>query len=97
MVRNIRNTSDKSPRSILLGLGLDNDDGHVRVTRGKNFRLLGGSTQTHEQMQEQATRFTEKLDKKGLRLEDIDHDEFVDLAHESGMTVIPEDIPEETQ
>ena len=37
---------------MLLGVGLDNDDGHGRVTRGENFRLVGGSHDTHQQMQE---------------------------------------------
>ena len=31
-------------KALLLGVGLDNDDGEVRVTRGKNFRLVGRRT-----------------------------------------------------
>ena len=92
MVRSTQDTDRSGGKSVLLGLGLDNDDGHTRVTRGKNFRLLGGSQQTHEAMQEQAIRLNEKLDKSGLRLEDVDRSQFLDLAHEVGMTVVPEDI-----
>jgi len=55
----------------LLGLGLDNDDGHTRLTRGKNFLLLGGSEQTHTVMQETAIKVNEHLDKAGQRLEDV--------------------------
>ena len=33
----------KDLRARLLGLGLDCDDGHTRVTRGENYHLLGGS------------------------------------------------------
>ena len=31
----------------LLGLAFDADDGHKRITRGKNFLLAGGSDETH--------------------------------------------------
>jgi len=82
-------------RALLVGLGLDNDDGHVRITRGSNFRLLGGSQQTHEQMQEQAIKFNEKLTDRGRRLEEISRQEFLDLAHESGMTIAPDDLTRE--
>ena len=36
-----------------MGLGLDGEDGHRRVTRGKEFLLVGGSEETHERMQEE--------------------------------------------
>ena len=42
----------------LLGVGLDNEDGHVRVTRGDNFHLVGGSRDTHESMQEKCISST---------------------------------------
>src|SRR4051794_35199273 len=40
-------------KAALLGLGLDGD-GQVRITRGENFLLLGGSQTTHEEMQDTA-------------------------------------------
>ncbi len=61
----------KHAKALLVGLGLDNDDGHVRVTRGHNFHLQGGSQQTHEKMQEQAIKFNEKLTDRGRQLEEI--------------------------
>ena len=30
-------------KALLLGLGLDKDDGPFRITRGENYRLYGGS------------------------------------------------------
>ena len=50
--------------TILLGMGFDNKDGHVRVTKGKNFALLGGSEETHVEMQEKAIKLNEHLDKR---------------------------------
>jgi len=72
-------------RAWLLGLGLDCKDGHVRVTRGENFHLVGGSHETHEVMQEKAIKFNEKLEERGRRLEDISRDEFRAIAHEIGL------------
>ena len=83
----------KNTQAHLLGLGLDNNDGHVRVTRGENFHLLGGSQETHEKMQEQAIKLNEKLDHRGKRLEDVSHEELTDIAHELGMKVLPEENP----
>lgn len=57
--------------AALLGLGLDGDDGHTRLTRGKNFVLYGGSEETHGQMQETAVKLNEQLDRMGKRLEDV--------------------------
>jgi hypothetical protein len=57
--------------AALLGLGLDGDDGHTRLTRGENFVLFGGSEETHGRMQETAVKLNEHLDRKGKRLEDV--------------------------
>ena len=67
-------------RKILLGMGLDCKDGHVRVTKGNNFALLGGSEETHGMMQEKAIKFNEELDRRRKRLEDIEPAEFHDIA-----------------
>lgn len=75
----------------LLGIGLDNTDGHVRVTRGENFHLIGGSQDTHEGMQEKCMKLNEKLDEKGKRLEDLEHHEMLDLAAECDMNILRPD------
>lgn len=66
----------------MLGLGLDNDDGHTRLTRGKNFMLVGGSQDTHAIMQETAVKVNEKLDQRGKRLDDVSIHELRDICHE---------------
>ena len=67
------------------GIGLDNDDGHVRITKMDNFRLLGGSQDTHEHMQEKAIKFNERLKKHEKRVTDLNVRQFVELAGEVGM------------
>ena len=46
----MENTPKPSPDGLMLGVGLDNQDGHKRVTKGDNFYLVGGSEETHERM-----------------------------------------------
>lgn len=92
MVASGRNVKDKKHKSVLVGVGLDNDDGHTRITRGDNFGLFGGSADTHEQMREKAIKLNEKLSEKGVCLDDVTRDEFLDTAHEVGMTVVPDDV-----
>lgn len=77
-------------KKILLGLGLDSKDSHARITRGKNFRLYGGSEETHGVMQEKAVKFNEHLDKRGKTLDSITREEFYDIAVKIGLK-IPED------
>ena len=72
---------DQQPKkALLVGIGLDHEEGEKRVTVGKNFLLAGGSKPTHDQMQEKAVKFNEELDKRKKRLEDIGPDEFHDIA-----------------
>jgi hypothetical protein len=72
----------------LLGVGLDAKDEQVRVTRGKDFHLLGGSHETHQVMQEKCIKFTEKLDAQGKDLSHLEQQEFLDLAAECQMNVV---------
>ena len=76
----------KQDKAWLLGMGLDGKDGHVRITRGENFHLVGGSEDTHGVMQEKAVKFNEKLKGRGRRLEEISRDEFRDIAHDIDLT-----------
>ena len=78
--------SSKKPRgkALLLGLGLDAKDGHVRVTKGENYRLVGGSKETHEFMQEKAIKINEELHKRGKAMEEISGEEFIDIASCAG-------------
>lgn len=66
----------------ILGLGLDGDDGHTRLTRGENFVLLGGSADTHAQMQETAIKVNEQLARRGRRLQDTSPRELREILAE---------------
>ncbi len=77
----------------MVGVGLDSD-GHQRVTTGKNFALLGGTQQTHEEMVEKAIKINEKLIAKGKQLEEVSREEFDDIAHSVGLRPVPQVRPE---
>jgi hypothetical protein len=66
-----------------LGVGLDNQDEHKRVTQSEFFVLLGGSEETHERMQDTAVRFEESLRKRGKRLKETSPDEAADLLRDA--------------
>ena len=77
------NPDSQDRSAMMLGLGLDNRDGHRRITRGDNFYLVGGSEETHEKMTETAIKVNEKISRKGKRLADLSPEEFADLIREA--------------
>lgn len=81
--------NDEPKSAAILGLAFDNDDGHTRLTRGKNFVLLGGSQDTHAVMQETAIKVNERLDQSGRRLEDVSVKELRNIFREVGESVDP--------
>ena len=71
---------------MLLGVGLDGDDGHKRITRARDALIVGGSKDTHEQMQEHVAKFNEELTRRGKRLADVhSKDELREIADRAGM------------
>ena len=78
---------NRNYKKILLGLGFDSKDGHLRITKGDNFRIFGGSEETHEMMQEKAIKFNEQLDKRRKSLDNIDEREFSDIAKDIGLRI----------
>jgi hypothetical protein len=79
----INKDDDRIKQSMLLGVGLDNQDGHRRITKGDNFYLAGGSEETHERMTETVIKFNEKLARKGQNLGDLSREEFRDMMREA--------------
>ncbi len=73
--------SSKRSKAGLLGVGLDGSDGHTRITRGDNFLLLGGSSDTHEVMQETAIKLNEELKSRRTTLDAVSAPELRDILH----------------
>jgi hypothetical protein len=83
----------KKTKALLFGLGLDSD-GHKRITTGENFKLIGGTQETHEQMTESVIKLNEKIKARGKQLETVSRDEFNDLAQEVGLKKIEPKKPQ---
>ena len=72
-----------APSAGLLGLGLDNQDGHKRITQGDQFVLIGGSEETHGRMTETTLKTFEELKRRDKRLESVDPRELAEIVHKS--------------
>ena len=75
----------KRPRrqAALLGLGLDNDDGHKRITTGKDFAIVGGSAETHEKMTETVMKTFEELKRRRKPLVAVEPKELAEILDKS--------------
>lgn len=63
----------------ILGVGLDNKDGHKRLTRADQFSIVGGSAETHERMTETLVKTCEGLQRKGKTIQSADVREVAEL------------------
>ena len=71
------------PKAGLLGVGLDNQDGHKRITTGEKFAIVGGSAETHERATETFIKTFEELKTRGKTLEKVEREELKEILHKS--------------
>jgi len=67
----------------LLGIGLDNTDGHKRITVAEEFSIVGGSSETHERMTETVVKTFEELKNRGKSLNQVNGDELGEIINDS--------------
>lgn len=60
----------------LLGVGFDAEDGHLRITKGKNYDVLMGSDESHEYLQQFIQKIEDELTARNLSLDDLSPEEF---------------------
>ena len=82
------NNKPRRPRkpaatAALLGLGLDNADGHRRITTGEQFAIVGGSEETHDRMTETVVKTFEELKHRGKHLSQVRQAELAEIIHKS--------------
>lgn len=73
----------KSKHAHLLGIGLDNQDGHKRLTQADKFTIVGGSEETHHRATETFIKTFEELKSRGKTLEVVEPDELHEIIHKS--------------
>ena len=77
-------TRRRKPKSAhLLGLGLDNKDGHKRLTSAEEFTIVGGSEETHGRMTETVIKTFEELKTRGKHLRTVEPQELAEIIHKS--------------
>ena len=70
-------------RAHLLGLGLDNQDGHKRITSAEQFTIVGGSAETHERMTETVVKTFETLKTRRKQLHTVEPKELAEIIQKS--------------
>ncbi len=73
---------DKKP-AHLLGIGLDNEDGHKRLTKAEEFSIVGGSEETHDRLTETALKTFEELKTRGKKLNQVEPKELSEIIEKS--------------
>jgi len=76
----------KKPRKrigAIMGVGLDNDDGHKRITTGEQFAILGGTAETHERLTETVVKTFEELKQRGKKLQEVGPSELGEIIDKS--------------
>lgn len=77
-------TRRRKPKSAhLLGVGLDNDDGHKRLTSAEQFTIVGGSEETHGRMTETVIKTFETLKRRGKTLRGVEPRELAEIIDKS--------------
>ena len=77
-------TRRRKPKSAhLLGVGLDNEDGHKRLTTAEEFTIVGGSDETHGRMTETVVKTFEELKTRGKKLHAVEPQELAEIIHKS--------------
>jgi hypothetical protein len=67
-------------RAAIIGLGFDGRDRPHRLSTGANGLLVGGSAETHAEMQDVLLRLEGELDRRGRRLADVPPVELAEIA-----------------
>ena len=73
----------KAKSAHLLGIGLDNEDGHKRLTAAEQFTIVGGSDETHTKMTETVIKTFEELKVRGRPLQAVESQELAEIIHKS--------------
>jgi hypothetical protein len=64
----------------ILGIGLDDGEGHTYITRGDDFVLFGGSESTHDDLRAKVEMFHHELSVRGKTLLDLTELELEEIA-----------------
>ena len=78
-----KSTPKSKKDAALVGVGLDNKDGHKRITTGEQFAVVGGSEETHGRMTETVVKTFEELKHRRKHLAEVEPTELAEIIHKS--------------
>jgi hypothetical protein len=78
-----RPSKSAKAKAHLLGIGLDNPDGHKRITSSEQFTLVGGTEETHTKMTETVIKTFEELKSRKKHLNTVEPQELAEIIHKS--------------
>ncbi|HEY4300585.1 MAG TPA: hypothetical protein VGM73_06920 [Candidatus Didemnitutus sp.] len=83
MKKTPRRRRSPKAKAHLLGVGLDNQDGHKRITSAEQFTIVGGSDETHGRMTETVIKTFEVLKSRRKQLATVEPQELSDIIAKS--------------
>lgn len=82
----------KSSRHFVLGQDLQSD-GHIRVTKGEDFLVHGGTAKSHQETVDIVQTFSDKLGKEGATDAKVARDILIDVLKKKGYAPVPPEKP----
>ena len=79
----------------MLGQDLQSD-GHVRVTKGEDFLVHGGTARSHRETVDIVETFSEKLGREGKADVKVAREILVDILMKKGYRPVPPEKPKTT-
>jgi len=70
----------RAKKGLLVGVRSGGEDGHTRVSRGKDFVAVGGSKEGHEHLRETVAEIRREVDRRGRRLVEVRREEFREIV-----------------
>jgi hypothetical protein len=64
---------------FLVGVRTDGEDGHTRVSRGKDFVALGGTKEGHDHLRETVAEIRHEVRRRGRDLAEVRAEEFREI------------------
>jgi len=66
----------------LLGVGFDREDEQIRITQAENYKIIMGSSESHQALQKMCSQIDQYIKTSGRVLSDYTPEEFMELMQE---------------
>jgi len=74
-----RKTKVRRKKGLLVGVRLDEGDGHSRVSRGEDFLAVGGTKEAHEHLRETVAEVSDEVKRRGRAMAEVRRKEFREI------------------